>query len=889
MRFIALRIRDFRGVEDCRIAFAERGVTLVHGPNEAGKSSLFEAVALLFNFKTTSAADAVKRIKPVNRDVGSEIELEAESGGIHFTYRKVFNKGKRTELNIHAPVPGNFTGDDAHERASRILEETLDKTLWDALTLSVAQGEALAAPKLPAGSGLMSLLDQAAGAGGGDTEAEGIYDRVRTEYEKYYAKNHRELHILAKADTDVAAAREQLASLRNALADLEKKIDRAAATRRDLNDMTVHEADKKRDLEKYRERNREADILAGSVREDRFALQAAENRRRETERDWDDREKLIAAAAAAREELAALADGGAGLAAAFAEAEAGIASLAEALGKAETRWKTAEENLAAARRAAEYARLLPRREELRRRKNRLDASRREMRQAGEELAGNRMSEKTLEAMRAADAELAREEAKLSAVAPRVTLRALADCRVLLDGEETLLGAGETATRSVAGDFHLALPDILSLTVEAGGGAEEAGRRARAARDRLDRLYADACVADFADACAALERRKALERQNREHERLEKDCLGGLTYGELEQKLLELEETLAAHPSARADGPPPDGDAADAALAAAEEECGQARAAWEAARDRHAAAREKRDRLAADLGEARGRRGMTEKARTQRETELAAARGVVSDAALDEARKRAAEAVEAARARTRAGEAALNEKNPEQIRAMLETIGGSLEALRRRRTEKEKEQTALAKELELLGERGLYEEALQADLDLERKTLARETLRRKAAAARLLFEIMREERERVRRAYAAPLRDKVEELGRLVFNASFRVEIGGDDLGMTARTLDGVTVPFASLSGGTREQMAILFRTACAMLVSEKGGMPLILDDALGYADRDRAQLMGAAIARAARLCQIIVFTCAPERYDNVGEVTVVELRRSAPATDMPAT
>lgn len=121
------------------------------------------------------------------------------------------------------------------------------------------------------------------------------------------------------------------------------------------------------------------------------------------------------------------------------------------------------------------------------------------------------------------------------------------------------------------------------------------------------------------------------------------------------------------------------------------------------------------------------------------------------------------------------------------------------------------------------------------------------------------------------------REKIEQLGRLVFNDSFQVEVS-KDLSITNRTLDGITVPFNSLSGGTREQLSLISRLACAMTVSKDGGASLILDDALGYTDPDRLRLMGAVLAKAAKECQIVIFTCVPDRYGNVGEATIVSLR-----------
>ena len=86
------------------------------------------------------------------------------------------------------------------------------------------------------------------------------------------------------------------------------------------------------------------------------------------------------------------------------------------------------------------------------------------------------------------------------------------------------------------------------------------------------------------------------------------------------------------------------------------------------------------------------------------------------------------------------------------------------------------------------------------------------------------------------------------------------------------------MPFDSLSGGTKEQLSLVFRLACSMIVAEDGGTPLILDDALGYTDPDRLHLMGAVLDKAAKDCQIVIFTCMPDRYANIGEATVVSLK-----------
>ena len=121
------------------------------------------------------------------------------------------------------------------------------------------------------------------------------------------------------------------------------------------------------------------------------------------------------------------------------------------------------------------------------------------------------------------------------------------------------------------------------------------------------------------------------------------------------------------------------------------------------------------------------------------------------------------------------------------------------------------------------------------------------------------------------------KEEIEHLGSLVFDESFEVDIN-DDLQIAGRTSNGVTVPFDSLSGGTREQLSLIFRLSCSMIVAKDGGTPLILDDTLGNTDPERLRSMGVALAKAAKECQIIIFSCVPDRYSYVGEASVVSLR-----------
>jgi uncharacterized protein YhaN len=62
-----------------------------------------------------------------------------------------------------------------------------------------------------------------------------------------------------------------------------------------------------------------------------------------------------------------------------------------------------------------------------------------------------------------------------------------------------------------------------------------------------------------------------------------------------------------------------------------------------------------------------------------------------------------------------------------------------------------------------------------------------------------------------------------------------------------------------------------------MIVAPGGGVPVILDDGLGWSDRSRLESMGAVLKMAGEHCQVIVLTCYPDRYRAVGGATVVAL------------
>ena len=79
MRIVELHLENYRGVTAATIAFSPTGVTIVEGDNEAGKTSLTQALDLVLNVRDDSKAQAVKDSQPIGRDVGPEVRVVAWS------------------------------------------------------------------------------------------------------------------------------------------------------------------------------------------------------------------------------------------------------------------------------------------------------------------------------------------------------------------------------------------------------------------------------------------------------------------------------------------------------------------------------------------------------------------------------------------------------------------------------------------------------------------------------------------------------------------------------------------------------------------------------------------------------------------------------------------
>ena len=87
-------------------------------------------------------------------------------------------------MNVLAPSKKQLTGREAHETVEKMLDETVDMALWEALL--VDQGEKVALANIQDSAGLAKALDKAASSTATGSDETGLYEAVKNEYERYF-------------------------------------------------------------------------------------------------------------------------------------------------------------------------------------------------------------------------------------------------------------------------------------------------------------------------------------------------------------------------------------------------------------------------------------------------------------------------------------------------------------------------------------------------------------------------------------------------------------------------------------------------------------------------------------------------------------------------------
>ena len=883
MRVLRITLRHFKGVEERTVDFATRGVTLLVGPNEVGKSSVAEAFDVLLRLPHDSKRGEILALKPVTDDVGPEVEAEISLGDTRFTYSKRWLKNPETKLAISLPHPEQLTGRDAHNRVNQLLDARLDRPLFDALRF--VQGSAIDQHSMVNSISLIAALDRASSASSAEPEGGAtLFERIRTEYETYFTSGGKPRADRVQRQRRVEAAEAELVNSQGQLdrivglgSKFAELSERIAGTESQLEE--CHQ-----DREELSGRLIEIQSIQEKLKQATGDRALAESERANAEVRWESRSKLISDRSTAKDQVEILKKEQLRV---TDEVLLGEQECARAKQEAEQAEQAYQNASSEANRVQQTLQLHDAQLEVDRlgkrihdfdvaEESRIEALRILDANAGIESKNRKPLDKAISSVREA-------EAIRRASRPLVTVEPTRDLTIGVDGIDELVPAGRAKQINVHDMTQIAIGDVARVTISAQTDAQKED-----AFEKADAKLADLVTKlglDPADPMEDLNQRLTLIDRARQDLKYAEErrsvALLDLTAEQLRAKhknALELAEgaelpydpvaheeakTAAAEVAQIIDGLRIERDGKQGMLDALERQFNESRVKSSKAEGELGQASQNFGRAEASLQEARQERGDDEVSQT-----------------LEELREREAEARQhEAEVAERLGLATpeIVHANAENLDALRVRLLGQLDADRSERDQ-------ITGELRAMGNK-----ELQADVDLAQGKLEIENreyaaLERRARAAELLFTVFAKHREAARKARSQPYSEEVNRLARFVFGPTVQIRIDPSDFSVLSRTLDGTSVEFGQLSTGTREQLAVIAALACAILVDPAGsesdvGAPVILDDVLGFADPVRLKRLGPVFAEAAKVAQVVLMTASPERYASIGDATVVHFDR----------
>lgn len=858
------QVRQFR--QPLQIADFSPGINLFSGPNESGKSTLVRAIRATFFERYRSSG--VKDMLPWgDTSAAPQVELEFEHKGQRWQLAKRFLKQHRCDLNIDGQT---FSGEEAEEKiadllgfqfsgrgASRAEHWGIPGLLW----IEQGQGQEIREAVQFAGDHLQSALGETLGeiaSSGGDELIQAV-DKMRS---AFLTKTGRPTGEYKDVEDKLLSLQSGLQELDERVAHYQSQVDRLSELR------SQHFKDEsERPWEKLRRQQQEAQQRFEDVTKlneqqsrDKHALVTCQehialvsDQLRAFQKIADDLREREQATLQAQEQLQLL-----------RERETPIDS---ALQQAQSRYDAAREIEKKSRQQGQRQMLMREQEKLTEQQLKLNDNvvrarqlQTELQRYQQEQAACRIDGSALARLRAQEATLRELQIRQKSTATRVKFELEPGATIQLD-KRPLEGAGEALL------LHQATVDIAGMgrlqIIPGGDDVAELARNLEQAEEQVASLLDELQVDSLAAAEQRAERFQQLEATIGNHRKL---LLSHAPQGveslvtelnSIQAEIQPVQDRLLELPPLAADLPAPDLaeeqlEAAHRALKQTEEDAQQYARALAAAEQQARHAAEEYQRMQSQQSDPQ--REQRERAGGQRLVELRAE--AASLTANIEARQKT-----------------IDEAHPEILQQDIKRYGDSATQLENTFRARLDALARLEAELETLGAQGLEEERARSAAELEALIRRHGEMKRLAGGATLLLDLLQEKRQQLTRQLQAPLQRHLNRYLQLLFpQASLEV----DELLMPGRLVrnrgQGAEAgEFEALSFGAREQMGLISRLAYADLLKEADKPTLIiLDDALVHSDEQRLVQMKRILFDAGQRHQILLFTCHPEKWLDMG-------------------
>ncbi|MEO0753255.1 MAG: hypothetical protein AAFY85_00515 [Pseudomonadota bacterium] len=859
MKLSAIRLRNVKtfGPEGVAINGIPDGVSLLAQANEFGKSTLFEAVRCLVQEKHTAASKRVQALQSW-RHAGPpeiEIDLQTRDGGFRVTKRYLQRKTASVlNLDTGNEVAKGSAADDWLTAAMGVTPNGIGPMglLW------VEQGRSMHQPE--GGEAVLSgLLEQEVGRLVGGERARAYLKRAQEDLAAL---------VTVKQGKPTGAYRDAIAAHTEASGTLKAlEADKAAADQAverviAVNGEIAHLSDPALEAEQQKKKAAaDAALEAARHVDSRLKLLAAErdNAAQASKKTIEDHvqwETLVAGAERLSRDIG--------------EIERALSEQAEACEAAESELRLAREDLETAeqalkdaddsnRKCLQFERAAAAAVTLSTLEGDLEEARRlndEFRTRKQAIQGNLLTQDRYQVLVDLAKRIDLARAKLEIGRPSIVfdLKTSESLEVAFNG----VPAVSRKRQTLSGVNVIALGSAGTITIT----ASDPEDMARALEDA--EVAFEAALAPFGAADLETAEAKARERVDLQHaqdesrrqlERLAPEGLAALE-SEVAKQKAELPDDF--DPAA---APPPWRDT-------------------QSLEEQRTIARAKVDKLRDCLGElqrARAERG-AEQVALNRELALLNARLGPEDQrhetgkALEAAIAAAAMTLEQAEASLAALEC--EAPNLEAAVAKAKRFGDVIAARQKTLSDCKVEQARLQEEIKGKGAAGIGERLERTRGEVAVLEARIEAFERDTRALGCLIGALRDAQDALQDAYFQPVSDELEPLlGEVVGRGTLR--LGANFQADSLRRGDR-NESVSTLSGGTREQIAVLSRLAFGRLMAKRGTpAPVFLDDALVYCDDDRFDAMLTAIKVAATDVQCIILTCHKGAFENLGAPPLV--------------
>jgi DNA repair exonuclease SbcCD ATPase subunit len=896
MKLISATVRNYRIHRDVTVNF-DPSRTLVGGANETGKSTLIEAIHRALFLKANVTGEAQKSMVSTLHAGHPEVEIRFVAQGAEFLLKKRFS-GTTGTTHLTKSGGGTWQGEEAETRLHELLgvpevsggRNILERVGVQWAHLWVWQGMSGRDPAGSTDGQRTELLQRLQAFGGGVAMQSESDARVAAHFaeakERIFVRagSARTGSDLARAQTEAEEARVEHAAASDRLARLEQTVrefEEAVATARRAAG----------DLEKLSEQRTQVDEKLAQAEE----LSRSEERQSQEVKDAADKQEALESV---EQTILGLRDSVGQLQASLAPKRDKEQCLAQSLdssrergAEAEGKYDEAQTNTRVARLRKELAgswvgwfEKQAREAELRKRLERVQAFEEEI--AGYQAELSRLAaidQKAFTDLQHLESKQAQAQAALNAMAAEIELVA-APNPVRVGSVELSVGKRQRIVEPT----EVSVGDTLSLKIYPGGGDSltKARNEVREAQARLQRSLDEYGLQTVAAAAEALAKRTEVERKRTAAEA----AVSALDADDLADECSEAETDFAS---------------AEADVARRMEQLGCS--------DRPDSLAEAKARLRCEDKSLRNCETLESEMKVARDALLAEQSGLTGqlktlqgDIAKDTQKLTGFEAQlrmlldshgeDAVRAQRLAGarlakecaeealtqiQAALSALQPDQLSQSCDRLQRAITAKDQERQDAERRRAVSQAALRSDGAEDPHTAQAQADAKRASAEDHLAAVSRKAQAIALIDELFQHEQQALADRFSQPLAEKIGDYLKRLFGPEARAVVTFEDNAFKrielVRSAQGGAMPFDSLSGGTREQVAAAVRLAIAELLAANhdGSLPVVFDDAFAYSDPDRVNTMqGMLDLGASRGLQVIVLSCNPSDYAGLGARSV---------------